>query len=73
MTDDEPAEVERTETGIEIKTAMTRGTDVRDQEKHTLVTKERTLSKAIDTHAAGVEYLKEDLAPRVRKIQPGDD
>lgn len=64
--------VERTDTGVSIEVALTRGTGTRDQEKLKAKAKGATLEDARGDMDELRDYLH-DLADECRAIQPGGD
>jgi hypothetical protein len=71
---DDPDEVvERTDVGASIEATITRGTGTRDQEKWRIKGKGRDADEAIDEFETQLDQLEDDLADRVRSLQPEQD
>lgn len=71
MSDDIDADqlVEHTDTGVSIKTTLTRGTGTRDQDKHVVKAKGRTFADACGKHKSAMNYLEGELLDRARGLQ----
>ena len=65
--------VERFDQGVSITTELKRGTGTRDQDKHVLKAKGRTLDEAREDHARGLDYLADEVLDRARGLQPDGD
>lgn len=70
---DETTQVERYDTGVSITTELKRGTGTRDQDKHVVKAKGRTVDEACDKHAAAMAYLETEVLDDVRALQPGGE
>jgi len=75
LADDLAQLVERTDTGVSITTTLKRGTGTRDEDKHVVKGKARTLADAVTKHAGGMQYLENEVLEDARALQPdqGDD
>lgn len=67
---DDEIEVEKTSTGVNISSEITRGTGTRDQERHKIKAKGEDFDDAREKHRKGVEYVEEEVLERTREWDP---
>jgi hypothetical protein len=70
MSDDPDKTVERTDVGVSITTTITRGSGTRDQDKHKIKSKGKTVDDALEKHERAVQWVEDEFAQRVRDLQP---
>lgn len=70
---DQETHVERTEVGVTITTQIKRGTGTRDEDKHKVKAKGRTVEHARDQHRQGMDYLEKEVVDRTRSLDPSRD